>query len=365
MAPEQAYSADTVDVRADLYSVGVMMYEMLSGRTPVQGEDPRVLVLKVERGEVEPLVNVAPGIQPQLAGFVHRAMAPRPDVRFANATEMRLALEAITQGKKGTTAPLQASVAPMPPMQASIAPRQPPVQASFVPAQGSFVPMPYADTADARDNKTGTVMGAPVDPSVTGPKTNTVAGAPIDAARYASDRPPAMAMNQPTPYEPSRPPKRGSGLVIGLAIVATLLGAGAVVTYVMSTGEGRVDTTPTAFTSQPPPTTPATTTTTGTPPATAVTTATPLKPSPPQIDPSPNPKPKVDAGAQPHADAGGGLFSSSGGPLFPDAGAAPAPSQTTFVTPFGTFQYPGPRPPLYPADQPWPPPWVPPPQTPP
>src|SRR5438876_469691 len=70
MAPEQAYAADKVDVRADLYAVGCMMYEMLSGRTPVGGsDDPRVLVLKVERGEVEPLVSVAPGIQPQLAGF--------------------------------------------------------------------------------------------------------------------------------------------------------------------------------------------------------------------------------------------------------------------------------------------------------
>src|SRR5690606_11993107 len=100
---------DKVDVRADIYAVGVMLYEMLSGQTPVTGDDPRVLVLKVERGEVQPLVHVAPGIEPQLAGFVHRAMAPRPEVRFANATEMRLALEAIMSGKKGTTAPLPGS----------------------------------------------------------------------------------------------------------------------------------------------------------------------------------------------------------------------------------------------------------------
>ncbi|MBX3259923.1 MAG: serine/threonine protein kinase [Labilithrix sp.] len=86
MAPEQAYSADKVDVRADLYAVGVMLYEMLSGQAPATADDPRVLVLKVERGEVTPLVQAAPGIEPQLAGFVHRAMAPRPELRFANAT---------------------------------------------------------------------------------------------------------------------------------------------------------------------------------------------------------------------------------------------------------------------------------------
>src|SRR3954462_14757960 len=60
MAPEQAYSATDVDARADLYSVGVILYEMLSGQTPAQGDDPRVVVLKVERGEVTPLVHVAP-----------------------------------------------------------------------------------------------------------------------------------------------------------------------------------------------------------------------------------------------------------------------------------------------------------------
>jgi eukaryotic-like serine/threonine-protein kinase len=372
MAPEQAYSADKVDVRADLYAVGVMMYEMLSGKTPVQGEDPRVLVLKVERGEVEPLVNVAPGVPPQVAGFVHRAMAPRPEMRFANATEMRLALEAIVQGKKGTTAPLPGapgSVAPVPGhiVQPSVVPVQ--QQASMVPMQGqgpgTVGPNAFADTADARDNKTGTVMGAPVDAGATRPKTSTVAAAP-----FGSDRPPAMA-NGPSPYEPTRPPekRKGSGLIIALAAVATLLGAGAVVTYVMSTSGGSSSGgTPTAFTTTPPPpttpTTPVTQTTTVTPPT---VTATPLKPPPPSVDPTPpKPQPKPDAGgsAQPHQDAGlpgipGFPPGSSGGTTTADAGTAPAPSQTTYVTPFGTIQYPGPKPPWWPPDQAWPPPWIP------
>ncbi len=336
MAPEQAYSADKVDVRADLYAVGVMLYEMLSGRTPVSGsDDPRVLVLKVERGEVEPLVHVAPGIRPELAGFVHRAMAPRPDVRFSNATEMRLALEAIMSGKKHSTAPIPGS--PQLAHHAS--------------------PAAFADTNEALG--TGTVMGAPVPGALTAqPKTSTVAAAPMAPAAYGSERPPAIAHQPSVPYEPTRPPKRGgSGLVIGLAVVATLLGAGAVVTYVMSTNDGTAQPVPTELTASPPPTTPVTPATVATTPATVVT-ATPLKPGPtppPDPGPQPKPQPKVDAGGgQAQVDAGGG------GQAQVDAGTAPAPSQTTYVTPFGTFQYPGPRPPLYPPDQPWPPPWVPP-----
>src|SRR5215469_9540292 len=95
MAPEQARSADKVDARADLYAVGVMLYEMVAATRPVSGEDARVIALKVERGEVVPLVKAAPEVPRELAGLVHRAMAARPELRFATATEMRLALERV------------------------------------------------------------------------------------------------------------------------------------------------------------------------------------------------------------------------------------------------------------------------------
>ncbi|MCW5837391.1 MAG: hypothetical protein KIS78_33665, partial [Labilithrix sp.] len=95
-------------------------------------------------------------------------------------------------------------------------------------------------------------------------------------------------------------------------------------------------------------TTPATTTIT---PVTPLTTSTVVPPTP-APGPSPTPAPKKDAGGggQAQQDAGGG---GGGGQPAADAGT---PGQTTIVTPFGTFQFPGPRPPFYPPDQPWPPP---------
>ncbi|HRG99449.1 MAG TPA: serine/threonine-protein kinase, partial [Polyangiaceae bacterium] len=109
MAPEQAYSADAVDARADLYAVGVMLYEMLAGARPVSGDDGRVVALKIERGEVVPLVRAAPGVKPELAGLVHRAMAFRRELRFASAAEMRIALEAATDGRAGSVTPARLS----------------------------------------------------------------------------------------------------------------------------------------------------------------------------------------------------------------------------------------------------------------
>lgn len=336
MAPEQAYSADKVDVRADLYAVGVMLYEMLAGQPPATADDPRVLILKIERGEVTPLVQAAPGIEPHIAGFVHRAMAPRPELRFANATEMRLQLEEMRTGKRAGTAKLVA------------------VQPSVMPAP-SVLPIQPRIEDQRQEIGTGTVMGAPAPEALTHPSAGSMLPGGTAAAPPITPpiTPRAMPMTPSAPYEPTRHPQKakkgsGSGLVVLLALVALLLGAGAVVAYVMSTQ-------PSAPVAMPlpelPPATPVVTAGPTTLPSANVTPVTPLTTST-VIPPSPPPVARRDAG-------GGGQAQRDASAPFPpapvpDAGASNG--QTTIVTPFGTFQFPGPRPPFYPPDQPWPPP---------
>ena len=344
MAPEQAHSAGNVDVRADLYAVGVMMYEMLSGQPPVEAADPRVLIGKVERGEVTPLVQAAPGIEPMLAGFVHRAMAPRPELRFANATEMRLALDDIMSGKRQGTAKLAQKDA------------SPSAQAAA---------LGLADTAQpiAPNAKgTGTVMGAPVEAAL------SVTPTPRGATQGVPAMPMAMMPVQPAqPYPSAHPPvlaatpaparKRGNGLIVLLAVVALALGAGAVVTYVMSTQPTQpVATIDLGQTAAPPPTTAANTTNPPITPTAPVTTLTPGPTPAPQPAPGPAPAPaKKDAGAPTVHDSGAPV-----GPIPPiptvqiqDAGNG----SSSVITPLGTFTVaPPPRPPFWPADQPWPPP---------
>ena len=343
MAPEQAYAADKVDVRADIYAVGVMMYEMLSGKPPVQADDPRVLILKVERGEVMPLVQAAPGVPPEVAGFVHRAMAPRPEVRFASATEMRLALEDIVSGKRGT-AKLAAQNAP-----------------------SQVAPNPFAQTADAEPQAlgTGTVMGAPAVAALaggSGPPPPIVGqggtvGSPAVPMMSPMVQAPAPAFIPQSTFEThNRPakPRGGNGLIIVLAIAALALGAGGVVLYAVNAAPTPVSPPiedPTLTTATP--TAPATTTTPTTPATTNVTPVTPLTPGPAVTPVTPvTPVVKKDAGAPAHPDAGPGPA--------PEADAGNA-GQTTIVTPFGNFQFPGPRPLLWPPGQPWPPPTIQPP----
>ena len=337
MAPEQAYSATDVDARADLYSVGVMLYEMLSGQTPAQGEDPRVVVLKVERGEVQPLVHVAPNVPPEVAGLVHRAMAPRPEMRFSSAAEMRIALEAVASGKRQVTANLpRAAVAP-----------------SVVPSMA-----PDGGRAPSPEVRTGTVMGAPaeaalVDPiahtNAQRPGTGTARAAPLDPqaiiaaqqqqlAQHGSARPGPLPDASTIPHRGSQErPQRGggAGLIIALAIVALLLGAGAVVAYVMSTAP------PTPIAVEPLPTvttltTPATTTPQVTPPST--TTAPPLTPPPPQSVPV-KPHPSGSAAPKP---SGSPAPSNAIPPFPPFPSAFPSGFPSSFPVPSGfpPFQVP-------------------------
>ncbi len=92
MAPEQLFSAESVDHRADLYSLGVILFEMLSGRRPADGDDVDTIVAAVTSGRVRHLAELEPGLAPGLIAVVERSLQPDRERRFATALEMRQAL---------------------------------------------------------------------------------------------------------------------------------------------------------------------------------------------------------------------------------------------------------------------------------
>lgn len=93
MAPEQAYSADLVDQRSDIYSVGVILFEMLSGVLPVEGDTPQQIAEAVLKGQVRRLQHLRPELPPELIEVVETSLMPDPDRRFGNVGEMRAALQ--------------------------------------------------------------------------------------------------------------------------------------------------------------------------------------------------------------------------------------------------------------------------------
>jgi serine/threonine protein kinase len=91
MSPELTRNAWEIDRRSDIYSLGVILYERLSGSPPFEDEDPKRVMSMHRYDEPEPL----PGdIHPAVRGIVRKAMAKKPEDRFQDATEMMRAISA-------------------------------------------------------------------------------------------------------------------------------------------------------------------------------------------------------------------------------------------------------------------------------
>lgn len=97
MSPEQIRSASTVDHRTDLWSLGVILFELLTGRTPYNG-DARSVIAQIVSDPVVPPSRYVPTLPPGLVAVVMRALAKDPDQRFQSAEDLRQALLPFSEG---------------------------------------------------------------------------------------------------------------------------------------------------------------------------------------------------------------------------------------------------------------------------
>jgi DNA-binding response OmpR family regulator len=87
MAPEQILSGK-LDERTDLYAVGVVLFECLTGRLPFDDENPLAVMTQVLRDPAPSPGDVVPGIPPALSGVVVRLLAKQPENRYPNAAAL-------------------------------------------------------------------------------------------------------------------------------------------------------------------------------------------------------------------------------------------------------------------------------------
>jgi serine/threonine protein kinase len=268
MSPEQVRS-DSVDGRSDLYSFGVTLYEMLTGRKPfVADTSYSVLNAQLNQAPTPPL-ELNPAIPPALNDIVLRAMAKRPEDRFQTAEEFRSALRASADPQTAAIPqPMIAGATPIP---------QPP--------QFSTQPPPYATQPQAYATEQQYVAPQP---------------------------PPFTPVAKPVPPPGgAAPPRRGLWIGLGAATaLIALIAVASLLPRIFSTHASpkppvvATDTPPSTPTAPPASSTPAPTPPVETPSSTEPTASTPggtaQKPAPSRpVAPSHAPDTSHQAGSKP------------------------------------------------------------------
>ena len=92
MSPEQCSQASDIDARSDIYSFGVIVYEMLAGHVPFAGDSPTAIMMKHIQEPPPPVLEERPDLPEEVGRVVERALAKRPEDRFQKASELAAAL---------------------------------------------------------------------------------------------------------------------------------------------------------------------------------------------------------------------------------------------------------------------------------
>ena len=223
MSPEQA-RGDETDGRSDLYSLAVMLFEILSGKAPFEATTPLALAFKHATEPPPDLIAINPTLPAELGAILKKAMAKNPDDRYNTCAEFANAfLEA-----------LPASVAPNAKLLTPLPPRTPPPKKAEAPTQPPPAPEPAPRSRKSAWMAAGMAAFAiilfgvwylltppttspPASPSA--PLTVTITNIPASPTPSAT-APPTLTPTETPPPSPTAIPVFAPGGAVGLAFTS-------------------------------------------------------------------------------------------------------------------------------------------------
>ena len=141
ISPEQVQGQPPTPA-SDVYSIGVVLYEMLTGVPPFHADDPTELALKHLREEPAPMTSFNPRVPPRLEWLIRKVLSKEPAARYRNAEQFGMAIEAYRQSAEEGTIPQPPLVAPAQPAPISRPATPTPQPALSRPAPAPVAPLP-------------------------------------------------------------------------------------------------------------------------------------------------------------------------------------------------------------------------------
>ena len=158
MSPEQARGSREIDLRTDVYASAAILYELIAGRPPYEGETYNEIIIKIATEDPPTLQSLRPGVHPALAAVIQKALSRDPDKRWPSCAAMSQALHEALDDVHTSTGILADP------------------EASFDTTHSTLKPTPTAWEVTAPSPRAVPLGSAPVDDADPEERTQAIAG---------------------------------------------------------------------------------------------------------------------------------------------------------------------------------------------